>query len=154
MERIQGLSVRDYAFRWAAGGCPIQQWASGARGIDEGVIAYVQGQLADAKLPEDRVGLGELVVYLEAHQGEPASPYIPDAGGPEATPFAAMYQTTRGDTVSCADPRLEAYKQAGYIRNVLNRRHTLIAHEDGAYTVAGDGLAPLTFEPEGITRGR
>ena len=23
--RIEGLSVRDYAFRWAAGGCPIQQ---------------------------------------------------------------------------------------------------------------------------------
>ena len=63
--------------------------------------------------------------------------------------FAAIYQTRYGDTVSAEDPRREAYKQAGYILNVLGRRYTMTAHTDGAYTVQGDGLASLTFEPMG-----
>ena len=79
--KIQGFSIRDYAFRWAAGGCPIQQWASGARGIDQGVIDHVQGLLADAKQAEDRDGLTALLAYLKEHTGAPASPYIPDEEG-------------------------------------------------------------------------
>ena len=63
--------------------------------------------------------------------------------------FAAIYQTDRGDTVEARDPRREAYKQAAYILNVLGRRYTMTAHSDGAYTVQGDGLASLTFEPMG-----
>ena len=63
--------------------------------------------------------------------------------------FAAIYQTDRGDTVEARDPRREAYKQAAYILNVLGRRYTMTAHPDGAYTVQGDGLASLTFEPMG-----
>ena len=63
--------------------------------------------------------------------------------------FAAIYQTKYGDTVSAEDPRREAYKQAGYILNVLGRHYTMTAHADGAYTVQGDGLASLTFEPMG-----
>ncbi len=78
--RIQGVSVRDYAFRWAAGGCPIQQWASGARGVDQGVIDYVAGLLPDAKEAGDREGLAALVAYLQENKGAPASPYTPDAG--------------------------------------------------------------------------
>ena len=61
--------------------------------------------------------------------------------------FAAIYQTDRGDTVEARDPRREAYKQAAYILNVLGRRYSMTAHPDGAYTVQGDGLASLTFEP-------
>ena len=63
--------------------------------------------------------------------------------------FTAIYRTKYGDTVSAEDPRREAYKQAGYILNVLGRRYTMTAHPDGAYTVQGDGLASLTFEPMG-----
>ena len=63
--------------------------------------------------------------------------------------FAAIYQTKYGDTVSAEDPRREAYKQAAYILNVLGRRYSMTAHPDGAYTVQGDGLASLTFEPIG-----
>ena len=63
--------------------------------------------------------------------------------------FAAIYQTDRGDTVEARDPRREAYKQAAYILNVLGRRYNMTAHPDGAYTVQGDGLASLTFEPMG-----
>ena len=63
--------------------------------------------------------------------------------------FAAIYRTDRGDTVEARDPKREAYKQAAYILNVLGRRYTMTAHPDGAYTVQGDGLASLTFEPMG-----
>ena len=65
------------------------------------------------------------------------------------TAFRAVYRTKYGDTVQTSDPRLEAYKQAAYIVNVLGRRYGLTAHEDGAFTVTGDGLASLTFVPEG-----
>ena len=61
--------------------------------------------------------------------------------------FAAIYRTDRGDTVEARDPKREAYKQAAYILNVLGRRYSMTAHPDGAYTVQGDGLASLTFEP-------
>ena len=67
----------------------------------------------------------------------------------EGVSFSAIYQTRRGDTVAADDPRREAYKQAAYIVNVLGRRYTMTAHEDGAFTVQGDGLASLTFEPTG-----
>jgi len=63
--------------------------------------------------------------------------------------FAAVYRTERGDTVEARDPRREAYKQAFYILNVLGRRYSMTAHPDGAFTVQGDGLASLTFEPMG-----
>jgi hypothetical protein len=63
--------------------------------------------------------------------------------------FAAIYRTDRGDTVEATDPRREAYKQAGYILNVLGRRYTMTVHPDGAYTIQGDGLASLTVEPTG-----
>jgi hypothetical protein len=49
--------------------------------------------------------------------------------------FAAIYRTDHGDTVEATDPKREAYKQAGYIVNVLGRRYTMTAHPDGAYTV-------------------
>jgi len=65
----------------------------------------------------------------------------------ERIAFSAIYQTPRGDTVAVDDPRREAYKQAAYIVNVLGRRYSMTAHEDGAFTVQGDGLASLTFEP-------
>ena len=61
--------------------------------------------------------------------------------------FAAIYQTKYGNTVTAEDPRREAYKQAAYILNVLGRRYSMTAHEDGAFTVTGDGLAGLTLEP-------
>lgn len=63
------------------------------------------------------------------------------------TAFAAVYQTARGDTVQAADPKREACKQLGHIGGVLRRHASLTAHPDGAYTVQGDGLASLTFEP-------
>ena len=61
--------------------------------------------------------------------------------------FAEVYRTKRGDTMEARDPKREAYKQAGYVLNVLRRRYTMTAHPDGAFTVQGDGLASLTFEP-------
>ena len=63
--------------------------------------------------------------------------------------FAAVYRTKHGDTVTATDPKREAYKQAAYIQNVLGRRYSIVAHEDGAVTVQGDGLAGLTFQVEG-----
>ena len=62
--------------------------------------------------------------------------------------FAAIYRSKYGDTVEARDPRREAYKQATYILNILGRRYSLTAHEDGAFTVTGDGLASLTFQPD------
>jgi len=65
--------------------------------------------------------------------------------------FAAIYRSKYGDTVEARDPRREAYKQAAYILTVLGRRYSLTAHEDGAYTVTGNGLASLTFAPDTST---
>lgn len=62
--------------------------------------------------------------------------------------FAAIYRSKYGDTVEAIDPRREAYKQAHYILNVLGRHYRLTAHEDGAFTITGDGLASLTFVPD------
>ena len=62
--------------------------------------------------------------------------------------FSQIYQSKRGDTVKAKDPRREAYKQAAYIHGVLGRHYSRTAHEDGAFTVQGDGLVSLTFEPE------
>ena len=76
--RIEGLSVRDYAFRWTAGGCPLQQWASGAIGITPAVIQHVEGLLTKADQPDDREGLSQLLAYLREHEGAPASRYVPD----------------------------------------------------------------------------
>ena len=61
--------------------------------------------------------------------------------------FAAIYPSKYGYTVEARDPRREAYKQAAHILNVLGRRYCLTVHADGAYTVAGHGLASLTFVP-------
>jgi len=60
--------------------------------------------------------------------------------------FAIIYQGPHGDTVTADDPRLAAYKQAAYILR-QGRRYSLTAHADGSYTVAGDGLEPITFAP-------
>ena len=62
--------------------------------------------------------------------------------------FAAIYRSKYGDTVDARDPRREAYKQAAYIRNILGRHYSITAHEDGAFTVSGDGLASLSFQPK------
>jgi hypothetical protein len=59
--------------------------------------------------------------------------------------FAIIYQGPHGDTVESDDPRLAAYKQAAYIRLRLGRNYQLTAHDDGSYTVSGDGLQPITF---------
>ena len=61
--------------------------------------------------------------------------------------FSAVYKSIYGDTVAADDPRREAYKQAAYIRFVLKRRYSLTSRPGDIYTVEGDGLAPLTFEP-------
>jgi hypothetical protein len=83
---IQGLSVRDYAYQWIAGGCLLHQWCSGARGIDDKVIGYVQDLLTDTEKryltrysPQSDVdGLKELLEYLKENKGAPAENYIPD----------------------------------------------------------------------------
>ena len=59
--------------------------------------------------------------------------------------FSVIYQGPHGDTVDADDPRLAAYKQAAYVRNVLDRNYSLTVHVDGSYTVSGDGLQPITF---------
>ena len=75
---IQGMSVRDYAYLWISGACPLRQWCSGARGIDDGVIQYVAQLKARATEPEDTTGLDELLAYLRDNNGHPAESYVPD----------------------------------------------------------------------------
>ena len=62
--------------------------------------------------------------------------------------FHVIERGPHGDTVTVANPKLEAYKQAAYVQNVLGRRYSLTCRPDGTYTVQGDGLAALTFRPE------
>jgi hypothetical protein len=60
--------------------------------------------------------------------------------------FQIIYQGPHGDTVDSDNPRLSAYKQMAYLLRI-GRRYSLTCHEDGAYTVAGDGCEPITFAP-------
>lgn len=62
--------------------------------------------------------------------------------------FRVVYQTKHGDTVQSDDPKLDAYKQAHHLKNILGRKYELIAHEDGSYTVKSPGLASITFMKE------
>ena len=64
------------------------------------------------------------------------------------TMFHAIEQGPYGDTVTVADPKREAYKQAAYVQNVLGRRYRLTARPGDVFTVEGDGLAAMTFQPE------
>ena len=97
--RIQGQTVRNYAYLWIDGRCLLHQWASGGRGIDREVITHVKKMLSDIannrgnwfdkgrpgpycnhhpnNIPTDIAGLTELLRYLIHHEGEPASPYVP-----------------------------------------------------------------------------
>jgi len=65
--------------------------------------------------------------------------------------FRIIFQGPHGPTAATADPKLEAYKQMAYIKRILGRRYCLTCHADGAYTVVGEGLDPLTFKPEQAT---
>jgi hypothetical protein len=47
------------------------------------------------------------------------------------------------------DPKMAAYQSAAYIQNVLGRHYSITADADGSYTVAGDGLMPITYVGEG-----
>jgi len=62
--------------------------------------------------------------------------------------FRTVAQSPYGDTVTVADPKLEAYKQAAYVQNVQGRRYRLTVRPGNIFTVEGDGLAALTFQPE------
>ena len=64
-----------------------------------------------------------------------------------AAMFQVPYDGPHGPTVESDNPKIDAYKQAAHIQNVLGRRYSLTSHEDGHYTVAGDGLEPITFAP-------
>jgi hypothetical protein len=67
--------------------------------------------------------------------------------------FQVIFTGPHGPTVNSDNPKIDAYKQAAMIQNTLGRRYSLTAHEDGAYTVAGDGLEPITFQPEDTPAG-
>lgn len=60
--------------------------------------------------------------------------------------FSIIYQGPHGDTVHSDNPKLDAYKQASYVANILRRNYSITSHDDGSYTVSGDGLQPITFE--------
>lgn len=79
-KNIQGFPVKDYAFLWSKDACSLQQWCSGARGIDDGVIFYTEGlirQLRPTLSKEDLNGLQDLLSYLVANKGANAEAYIP-----------------------------------------------------------------------------
>lgn len=67
--------------------------------------------------------------------------------------FQVIYAGKHGPSVQSDNPKLDAYKQAAQIQNVLRRNYSLTCHEDGAYTVAGDGLEPITFESQVTAAG-
>lgn len=60
--------------------------------------------------------------------------------------FNVIYQGPHGQTVASDDPKLDAYKQMAYLQK-CGTGYRLTAQADGSYTVAGDGLEPITFEP-------
>lgn len=58
--------------------------------------------------------------------------------------FSVIYQGPHGRTVE--GTKIDAYEQMAYLQK-LGIYCQLTCHADGAYTVAGDGLEPITFEP-------
>lgn len=63
--------------------------------------------------------------------------------------FSIIYDGKHGKSVQSGNPRIDAYRQVAHISKNMGLNYSLTAHEDGCYTVAGDGLMPITFEPEG-----
>ena len=59
--------------------------------------------------------------------------------------FNLIEKGKHGDTIYVDNPKIAAYMQIAYIVNVLHRHYSLVCHEDGQFTVNGDGLAPLTY---------
>jgi hypothetical protein len=59
--------------------------------------------------------------------------------------FVVPEQGPHGDTISTSNPKLAAFKQANYIRNVLGSSYEIISRLDGSYTVSGAGLSPITY---------
>lgn len=60
--------------------------------------------------------------------------------------FREIEKGTHGETVYCEDPKIEAYKSAAYIQNILGRNYRIISNADNSYTVEGDGLLTITYE--------
>jgi hypothetical protein len=67
--------------------------------------------------------------------------------------FSILYAGKHGPSVESDNPKIDAYKQASYIQNILGSPYSLTSHDDGCFTVVGGGAAPITFEPMG-TAGR
>jgi hypothetical protein len=59
--------------------------------------------------------------------------------------FRMIERGEHGDTVYGDNPKIDAYKQIAYIVNVLGRGYRLVCHENGDFTVHGDGLAAITY---------
>ena len=71
--------MKDYAYLWIKGGCPLHQWVSGARGIDNTVCQHVANLMIQVITPipnPDYLGLRELLEWLCDHHGSPAEPYL------------------------------------------------------------------------------
>jgi len=60
--------------------------------------------------------------------------------------FRETYNGKYGMTVGVENPKLEAYKQAYWIKIMCKQNYTIISNSDESYTVSGDGISPLTFE--------
>jgi len=62
--------------------------------------------------------------------------------------FSQIYKGKHGQTCYADDPKTEALNSMWYVKAILGRPCDLEKHEDGAYTVKGFGLMPITYEGE------
>lgn len=59
--------------------------------------------------------------------------------------FNVIQKTIHGNTIASENPKLDAMKQAAYIKNVLRKNVTITGHICDCITVEADGLMPMTF---------
>jgi hypothetical protein len=82
--------------------------------------------------------VGKLKEYLATVGG---------TGNKKTFTFSVLFEGVHGHTCEVENPKIAAYQSMAYIANVLGRNYQLVCHEDGCYTVSGDGLESTTFAP-------
>jgi hypothetical protein len=81
----EGMTTAEYGYLWIKDCCPIHQWCSGARPVDQGIVDYVTSLVEDVRMnvhgdsesqydwdEQDLQNLETLLLYLKANLGTTA----------------------------------------------------------------------------------
>lgn len=79
IEDGEPMDPAEYAYLWISGCCPLHQWCSGARPVDQEVVDYVESRIVEPVrrgtqrwTEQDLANVEALLGYLKAHLGATA----------------------------------------------------------------------------------